>query len=154
MPRTLSVLLLLTLAGCGGAHQGPTPSPAPAGSLGQRVNLPPAPVIDSELVAADFAAEGRLAADSAADEAVLEELATAHPDADEPENKSEEGAEGGANAIADAVTWDIDVATYNSHDRVQYYLVFVHSRGRESLGFWLCVMPRFEAILRVRLQRQ
>ena len=95
MLRILSALTLLVLVGCGGSR-GATPAlPGPAGSpltnmdrpsrrttdsLSDQLNLPSAPVMDSALVAADFAAEGRLAADSAADEAVLEELATAHPE--------------------------------------------------------------------------
>jgi membrane-bound lytic murein transglycosylase D len=110
--------------------------------------------MDSALVAADFAAEGRLAADSAADEAVLEELATAHPEDEDSDSKSDNTVEGGANAVADPVTWDIDVATYNSHDRVQYYLDFFQTRGRERMSIWLTRMPRYEAMIRERLQRQ
>jgi membrane-bound lytic murein transglycosylase D len=120
--------------------------------LADRLTLPPAPVIDSALVAADFAAEGRLAADSAADEAVLEELATAHPEGDESEGTGD--AEGGANALTDAVTWDIDVETYNSHDRVQYYLDFFQTRGRERMGIWLTRMPLYETMVRERFQRE
>jgi membrane-bound lytic murein transglycosylase D len=111
--------------------------------------------MDSALVAADLAAEGRLAADSAADEAVLEELATAHPEGDEPDSGGDVVTEGGgANALADAVTWDIDVATYNSHDRVRYYLDFFQTRGRERMSIWLTRMPRYEAMIRERLQRE
>ncbi|MFL5402633.1 MAG: LysM peptidoglycan-binding domain-containing protein [Gemmatimonadales bacterium] len=113
--------------------------------------------MDSALVAADFAAEGRLAADSAADEAVLEELATAHPEADTGEEAADgqpEADHGGANALTDAVTWDIDVATFNSHDRVQYYLDFFQGRGRERMGIWLSRMPRYEMMVRERLQRE
>lgn len=114
--------------------------------------------MDSELLAADFAAENRLAADSAADEAVLEELAEAHPGGDETDAASTDGAvesvPGGANALADAVTWDIDVETFNSHTRVQYYLDFFQSRGRERMGIWLSRMPRYESMIRERLQRE
>jgi membrane-bound lytic murein transglycosylase D len=56
--------------------------------------------------------------------------------------------------MADAVTWDIDVETYNSHDRVQYYLDFFQGRGRERMGIWLTRMPRYEAAIRERLQRE
>ena len=59
-----------------------------------------------------------------------------------------EPVEGGANALANAVTWDIDVETYNSHDRVQYYLDFFQGRGRERMGIWLSRMPRYEAMIR------
>ena len=123
-------------------------------SLSDQLNLPSAPVMDSALVAADFAAEGRLAADSAADEAVLEELATAHPEGSESDSSVDVAVEGGAEALADAVTWDIDVKTYNSHDRVQYYLDFFQTRGRERMSIWLTRMPRYEAMIRERLQQE
>jgi peptidoglycan lytic transglycosylase D len=168
MLRTCSALVLFLLAGCGGPRGGSPSSPAPAGSpltnvdqatrrttdsISNQLDLPPAPVMDSALAAAESAAEGRLAADSAADEAVLEELATAHPAAEEPEPNGDDAGEGGASALADAVTWDIDVATYNSHDRVQYYLDFFQTRGRERMSIWLTRMPRYEAMIRERLQR-
>jgi len=169
MLRILSALTLLVLAGCGGSR-GATPAlPGPAGSpltnmdrpsrrttdsLSDQLNLPSAPVMDSALVAADFAAEGRLAADSAADEAVLEELATAHPEGSESDSSVDVAVEGGAEALADAVTWDIDVKTYNSHDRVQYYLDFFQTRGRERMSIWLTRMPRYEAMIRERLQQE
>jgi membrane-bound lytic murein transglycosylase D len=119
-------------------------------SLGQ----PVAPV--DSLLAAD-PDEQRQAADSAADEAVLEELAEAHPEGDAEEAVLDESGEevpGGANAMAEAVTWDIDVATYNSHDRVQYYLDFFQGRGRERMGIWLTRLPRYETMIRDRLQRE
>jgi membrane-bound lytic murein transglycosylase D len=125
-----------------------------ADSAFNRLDSTGAPLLDSALVAAEFAAEGRLAADSAADEAVLEELATAHPETEEGDDKGELTAEGGAKALAEAVTWDIDVETYNSHDRVQYYLDFFQTRGRERMSIWLTRMPRYEAMIRERLQRE
>src|SRR6478672_6744954 len=165
MPRILLVAALV-LTGCA-SHRtasGPTPAGSPltnvdrtsrsvSDSSNPSLDIPAAPVMDSALVAADFAAEGRIAADSAADEAVLEELATARPDSEDSESKGDE-VEGGANAVAEPVTWDIDVATYNSHDRVQYYLDFFQTRGRERMGIWLTRMPRYEAMIRERLQRQ
>jgi hypothetical protein len=96
MERIRLVLAVLLVAGCSGPHSGTPVSPVPASPLtASRPTLwtpdslidrtdPTAP-IDSALLAADFAAEGRLAADSAADEAVLEELATAHPEGDSTE---------------------------------------------------------------------
>jgi hypothetical protein len=129
-------LTIAVTAGCSG-HSSPGPvSPISLGSpltgnaprmplstVADSVGIPDAPVIDSALLVADFDDERRQAADSAADEAVLEELAEAHPGGGAEDNDGDETAEsapGGANALADAVTWDIDVATYNSHDRVQY----------------------------------
>jgi membrane-bound lytic murein transglycosylase D len=171
MPRYQAVVLLALVAACGGSPGARPPSPMAAGSpltsssLGQPrdptdslddLRLPSAPKLDSALLAADYAAESRLAADSAADEAVLEELATAHPEGEVDEKSEDEAAAvpGGANALTDAVTWDIDVSTYNSHDRVQYYLDFFQGRGRERMGIWLSRMPRYEAMVRDRLQRE
>jgi membrane-bound lytic murein transglycosylase D len=109
------------------------------------------------VVAADIVAEQREAADSAADEAVLEELADAHPEGD-PEDanveETEDAVPGGAAAVGEAVTWDIDVETYNSHDRVKYYLDFFLTRGRERMGIWLTRLPRYETMIRERLQRE
>src|SRR4051794_18095984 len=120
--------------------------------------LPLASRPDSQLVAADVAAERRQAADSAADEAVLEELADVRPDSAPEDRSADEESDaqpGGANAAAaDAVTWDIDVATYNRHDRVKYYLDFFQDRGRDRMGIWLTRMPRYEPMIRERLQRQ
>ena len=85
----------------------------------------------------------RLAADSAADEAVLEALDEARPSDDD------------ADELAPTpVSWDIDVDTYNSHDRVQYYLDFFQGKGRERMGVWLTRLPRYEGMIRARLQEQ
>ena len=97
--------------------------------------LPPAPALDTLVPADELAAELRLAADRVADEAVLEEL--------------EERGAGRRRAPPTRprptpVTWDIDVDTYNGHDRVQYYLDFFQGKGRERMGIWLTRMPRYE----------
>jgi membrane-bound lytic murein transglycosylase D len=171
MHRFGITLVLLSLAGCGGPRStsshpsslppspltGNTPtSPSSLGAVLDSLGLPQTPA-DSALVVADIAAESREAADSAADEKVLEELAEAHPEGDEDEGSGEETAElepGGANAAGEAVTWDIDVSTYNSHYRVQYYLDFFQYRSRERMAIWLTRLPRYEAMIRARLQRE
>ncbi len=120
------------------------------------LGIPDSSVGDTALLVADLNDERRQAADSAADEAVLEELADAHPEDPANDGGGDDAAEavpGGANA-ADAVTWDIDVATYNSHDRVQYYLDFFQDRGRERMNIWLTRLPRYETMIRERLQRE
>jgi peptidoglycan lytic transglycosylase D len=164
MRRFATTLLLSFLFACSGR---PSTTPvsilSPASPLTGNApisasDLSPVPVIDSALLAADFDAERRQAADSAADEAVLEELAEAHAAGDEPDDASAdeqpETVPGGAKSLTDAVTWDIDVATYNSHNRVQYYLDFFQDRGRERMAIWLSRMPRYEAMIRARLQRE
>jgi membrane-bound lytic murein transglycosylase D len=154
------------VCGCGGRGSLSSLSPNPTGSplMGNTaVSTPvttdslgrPLALVDS-LLAAD-PDEQRQAADSAADEAVLEELADAHPGGDSEETTSDDAEEevpGGANAVTEAVTWDIDVSTYNSHDRVQYYLDFFQGRGRERMGIWLTRLPRYEKMIRERLQRE
>jgi hypothetical protein len=139
----------------GGQHS-TGPGGAGAGRPAHPTEAPTAPVTDA-MLAAEFDAENREAADSAADEAVLEELADAHPDGGADEETLNEGGDevpGGANALAGAVTWDIDVATFNSHDRVQYYLDFFLNRGRERMAIWLNRLPRYESMIRERLQRE
>jgi membrane-bound lytic murein transglycosylase D len=163
MRRCATILALAVLAACSGRSSNAPVAPLRPSSplMGNAptslFDLPPAPVIDSALLAADFDAERRQAADSAADEAVLEELADAHPAADEADeagaDEQPESVPGGAKALTDAVTWDIDVATYNSHNRVQYYLDFFQDRGRDRMAIWLNRMPRYEAMIRERLQR-
>ena len=168
MPRFASLLFLLALVACGGhkcAGNAPAPESASAtapssprspskatktGTVTAERALPPAPELDSIIPPEELAAEIRLAADSAADEAVLEELADATPTG--PGEAEIEGDD--AKALAGAVTWDIDVATYNSHDRVRWYLDFFQGKGRERMGIWLNRMPRYEPMIRERLQRE
>ncbi|MGZ8397541.1 MAG: LysM peptidoglycan-binding domain-containing protein [Gemmatimonadales bacterium] len=157
------LFLILALAmGCGGRGTAPPTTPAWSaspltgnpGSTYDPAQLP----ADSALLVADTVAELKVAADSAADEAVLDELAEAHP-VDEAEVKASDAsadavAPGEAEELAAAVTWDIDVETFNSHDRVRYYLDFFQGRGRERMAIWLTRMPRYEAMIRERLQRE
>ena len=165
----LAVLLTFLIA-CGGRGSAPSgapatspspltsssaPGPASNSSGTGSDQLPEAPVIDPQLLAADIAAELQVEADSVADEVLLEELADAHPrSAEESEDAESEVIPGGAEALANAVTWDIDVETFNSHARVQYYLDFFQGRGRERMAIWLNRMPRYEAMIRERLQRE
>ena len=167
-------LVLALVLGCGGSGTAPPVTPASTSSpltgnpgsisrsgygaeLGadEPAHLP----ADSALLIADTLAELKVAADSLADEAVLEELADAHPESDEAEAKADDASPaavvpGGAEELAAAVTWDIDVETFNSHDRVRYYLDFFQGRGRERMAIWLTRMPRYEAMIRERLQRE
>ena len=158
MQRFVLLSFLAVTLACGGHRRpqegGPVPEAAlpaaPTDSLAHAPQasealLPPAPDLDTLVPADELAAELRLAADSAADEAVLEELDEAHP--------------GDEDAADDALTptpvrWDIDVDTYTSHDRVQYYLDFFQGKGRERMGTWLARMPRYEGMIRQRLAEQ
>jgi peptidoglycan lytic transglycosylase D len=169
----LSLILALAI-GCGGPGSAPqvTPASSPSPLTGSPASIPGSASdiasdaddlvqssADSALLVADTVAELKVAADSAADEAVLEELAEARPEGDEAEEKTGEAlteavVPGKAEELADAVTWDIDVETFNSHARVEYYLDFFQGRGRERMAIWLTRMPRYEAMIRERLQRE
>jgi membrane-bound lytic murein transglycosylase D len=168
MRKLLLGLPLALLLGCAG-HGSPASQALNAqgspltGNTGQgaptRAKADSLPEIapDSQLLSEVDEDERREAADSAADEAVLEELAQAHPEIEGDESPAEDESAsepGGANEMAAAVTWDIDVATYNRHDRVQYYLDFFQDRGRERMAIWLNRLPRYEAMIRERLQQQ
>lgn len=162
MPRSAPLALLAAVLACGGHPRQPTPAPArrpapeaalppaPAeqptspASVAEAMLLPPAPVMDTLVPAEELAAELRLAADSVADEKVLEELEDAAPADDDAADE----------ATPTPVTWDIDVDTYTSHDRVQYYLDFFQGNGRERMGIWLTRMPRYEGMIRSELSRQ
>jgi len=164
--KTLSYLLpLLLLAGC---SQGSRPTPVtarPAPSTAQQV--PPGtndqaltpPVIDSagavasadtSLPLSEEIEELQLAADSAADAEVLEELENTVAD----DYDSSAVAEGEEAATVEAVTWDIDVATFTNHDRVQYFLDFFQGPARPRMTIWLERMKRYEDMIRAELVEQ
>ncbi|HUF35494.1 MAG TPA: LysM peptidoglycan-binding domain-containing protein [Gemmatimonadales bacterium] len=161
--RLPALLAVVALAACGGSRRAPPAAGAPeavSGAPGALLDArppeadghPPAPVLDTLFPAGEVAAELRLAADSAADEAVLEALAEAHPEG--ADDTGGEIAGGDTKLLASAVTWDIDVETYNSHARVRYYLDFFLGKGRERMGIWLNRMPRYEPMIRERLARE
>ncbi|HEX5819325.1 MAG TPA: LysM peptidoglycan-binding domain-containing protein [Gemmatimonadales bacterium] len=104
---------------------------------------PPSGVVDSLLRAKqleDLAEAVRLAADSAADERMLAALEASHP--------ADSAAEDDV-----PVRWDIDVSTWGDHERVRWYLDFFQGPGHERMQIWLDRMPRFEPMIRERLQK-
>lgn len=109
---------------------------------------------DSGHIAVELEAlDRKVAADSAADVDILEQLAAARPETGDSGAEPGSHDAGGANAIATPeVTYDIDVATYNSHSRVQYYLDFFQGVARERMTVWLQRMPRYEAMIRAKLR--
>lgn len=149
MRRPTSLAFLLLLAACAGRNslpEQPVPevgaaAPAAEPSSHRAAELPAVATLSPE----EVAAEARLAADSAADAAVLDRLALASDSG--PEEMDGPGG-------ADAVTWDIDVVTWSDHDRVQYYLDFFQGPGRERMNVWLGRLPRWEPMIRERLAEQ
>jgi membrane-bound lytic murein transglycosylase D len=166
--RSVVTFLALALVACGSQ---PSPSVAPAPDAAPSASIAGAPAHDSaapqapteggpvtslaELplaaVAIDVDSLARLMAakDSAADAAALEALAGARPDTAEP---AEPTHGGGANDLDVAASWDIDVATYASHERVQYYLDFFQGPGRERMAIWLSRLPKYEPMIREQMQ--
>ena len=162
MQRVSVLLLTAALGGCATQAQpgGPVPTERPAatasaepasshqdtaadrGDVGRRQNSPRRRTGSDSLIDAEIAAELESAADSVADADALEELADSHPAG---------SADSGAADSADAVTWDIDVATFSGHDRVRYYLDFFTGVGRERMQVWLQRLPRYEPMIRTRL---
>jgi len=129
--------------------QAPTPVAVITGSDTSVVVAVPAPDTAAKVPSAVVAAT---AVDSAADEQALEELRGAAPaEGDDRVRPSTGGAEA---AEVSAVTWDIDVTTFLSHERVQYYLDFFQGPARERFGAWLQRMPRYEPMIRARLAQE
>lgn len=150
MKFPFALILVLSLAGCAG---GPVGGPAPESAVAPGP-VPVDPIRDSAAYAVslsadtsledEIAAELRMAADSAADAVALEQLANAAPEVDGDSLDSGEVE----------VTWDIDVVTYSDHDRVQFYLDFFLTRGRERMAIWLSRLPHYEPMIREELARE
>jgi membrane-bound lytic murein transglycosylase D len=157
----------VVLAACaGGTTQvSPVAVPSPhAAPAAEAASAAPAPAVSPQAQSPDPLAvtavidstfEHLLAADSAADEEVLEELRGAAPAEGSTEERGNAATGGGAESTeVAAVTWDIDVTSFLSHERVQYYLDFFQGPARERFGAWLQRMPRYEPMIRARLARQ
>jgi membrane-bound lytic murein transglycosylase D len=175
MKRFATVVSLVLATGCAAHKPAPvsvaprSPSPAQAGSAAPDAStsarsaisgrtsadpvIVPAPPVDTRIdrhIDREVAEELSVAADSAVDAEMLEKLdasrPAAHDDAATPD--------AAPHAPGGGVTWDIDVASFNSHDRVQYYLDLFQGPARERMGIWLNRMPRYEPMIRERLQQQ
>ena len=169
--RSYALLAVLLLAACaGGASQAPrgVPVPALAAAAAQPVAAGPSDTLASPATPAATSPQPvpvtapatdvavlPAPTDSAADDSVLEELRGAAPAEAPGEEHAVRASTGGAESheIA-AATWDIDVTSFLSHERVQYYLDFFQGPARERFGAWLQRMPRYEPMIRERLARQ
>lgn len=162
--KSWSILMAATVLGaCAGRSRPVATSPRDTATVATRESRPPAtgqseqviidtttPSLapDTTLPVAEQAAELQVATDSAADAEVLEQL-DATSAAVEDSSDSVEGA-----TAVEAVTWDIDVATFTNHERVQYFLDFFQGPARERFTVWLSRMPRYEAMIRKELAGQ
>lgn len=61
------------------------------------------------------------------------------------------GSRGGPAAVA-GPTYDIDVASFASHARVQYYVEYFLGPARDRFTIWLGRLPRYEGMIRQRLR--
>ena len=163
-----SILLaaLLSAACAGGASRGAHPTPVPAPVASARTTDSTDTATPTATTAATATAAHSVVAvadsvvtpppaDSAADDSVLEALRGATPAEAPGEEHAVRASTGGAESheIA-AATWDIDVTSFLSHERVQYYLDFFQGPARERFGAWLQRMPRYEPMIRARLAKQ
>ncbi len=155
MNRLPLVALLVATACAPAATSAPDNGglPVPATEAGSRAAEPAPPPRASSTasvrsgnrkVDAEVDADVAVAADSAADAEALEQLASARP-----ATSGDDVAGGTA-----SVTWDIDVTSFNNHDRVQYYLDFFTGPGRPRMQIWLERLPRYEGMIRERLAEQ
>lgn len=125
------------------------PAPAP--------RIPAAP--DSQSL--DTTRQGRASAAAAErEQEFLDSLRSAKPDttraatvAVAPAEVRSEAAQllGRPAMTAAAATWDIDVESQASHDRVQYWMSFFSGRARWHFERYLERQPRFDSIIRSRL---
>ncbi len=109
-------------------------------------SIPPAPVIPGPplfrtrcLLGIDVPSTGH---DAAAD-AALNDLSDAEPD-------SRLVPEFGA----DEISWDIDVRTFASHPRVQYYLNHFQGVSRSGMKVFLTRGARYEPMIRSRFEAE
>jgi membrane-bound lytic murein transglycosylase D len=118
---------LLALAGC-------APSIPPAPVLPAVTNIP-----DSLQLSVDVPSSGQ---DAAAD-AALNDLSDAEPDSRVVPAFD-----------ADEISWDIDVRTFASHPRVQYYLNYFQGVSRAGMKVFLTRGARYESMIRDRLESE
>jgi membrane-bound lytic murein transglycosylase D len=128
-----SLLLCTALVGAtacaAGLPRAPTAAPVAAAVQDSLV-----PVVDLSALSSEAAA---------ADAVVLNDLAAATPDA----------------AVVPAfdaqrVRWDIDVRTYASHPRVQYYLGYFQASARSRMEVFLARGVRYEPMIRRRFEAE
>ena len=118
---------LLALAGC--AHSiPPAPTAFPAVST----------IPDSLLPNVEISSAGNATADAA-----LNDLADAAPD-----SRVVPAFDG------DEITWDIDVRSFASHPRVQYYLNYFQGVSREGMKVFLARGARYEPMIRRRFEAE
>ena len=143
MRHALLVVVALTGTGCARAAVESRPASNPAIAPEQAPVVAPAPVpVTPVTTPATIARRDlKVARDSAADAAALDSLQVVVPDSLPELN-------------LDTPTFDLNVAAYAEHPRVQYYVDYFSGRGRERFQIWLDRMPRYETLARDRLSER
>ena len=130
--------LFVLLAAAFGCALPPDPGlPVPVSAPGAATLAPAPATLPPQVTQAEIDLTRRIAADSAADAAVLDLLAQVEAPGEEMDV---------------GVGFDLDVATWAEHERVQYYLRFFQGPARERMAIWLERLPRYEGHIRERLQ--
>lgn len=144
MRRMLSPSVLVVLAACGTSTVQRAPMTAP---VAVAVASPASDTVKSTPPAARPRSRPVNALkvtptpkDSAADAAALDSLNTLAPADALPDLN-----------LAETPVWDLNVADYATHPRVQYFLDYFTGRGRDRFQIWLGRMAQFEPFVRQRL---
>ncbi len=135
MPHGRLFVLLAAAFGCALPPDPGVPVPVAAPAAATPASAPA--TIFPQVTQAEIDLTRRIAADSAADAAVLDLLAQVEAPGEEMDV---------------GVGFDLDVATWADHERVQYYLRFFQGPARERMAIWLERLPRYEGHIRERLQ--
>jgi len=107
---------------------------------------PPAPVVVRP--PSDSILELRLAQDSAADAAILEQLNQARAPGDPPATQNGDALD----ALSDARVSSLALSTYAEHERVKYYIDFFRGPARDRMTIWLGRLPVYEPMVRQRFE--
>lgn len=152
-PLPCITALLVLAAGCAPGRNpdtAPRPSTGPSPVLPPQADShPPVPEAPSRvLLLSDSLLERRFSQDSAADVAVLDQLAEATPPGSEP------GTQNGdlLDEVSESRALSLNLTTYAEHRRVKYYLDFFQGPARSRMAVWLQRMPVYEPMVRSRFQ--
>lgn len=139
--RTASALLAACALSACARHPALAPAPVPAPPPPATAAAPAAASVDSTPTRADSA---RTRADSAA----MGSDTVAVSDSDVTRSASTIFGDSAATADSAAPTWDIDVRSYETRDRVQHYVALFTGRARDHIVEQLERGTRYEPMIR------
>lgn len=146
------VVLLAALAACHSAPPTNAPVPARASEEAPTVAAKDSSLAPGQAGAQDTATVKR---DEVATEAVRifgDSLPVTLPE--ETSDSASDDIDTSADASAEPAepSWDIDVRSYEAHERVEFYVRRFTGGGRERFGDWLNRGTRYEAMIRSKLR--